>query len=58
MPEALRRFPERHTGKDRGKIFNLHRVFMMGLKEERRCKTEDRRKKDEMVGLEPTNGQV
>ena len=32
--------------------------FIMGLKEERRCKTEGRRKKDEMVGLEPTNGQV
>jgi hypothetical protein len=32
--------------------------FTMGLKEERRCKTEGRRRKDEMVGLEPTNGQV
>jgi hypothetical protein len=32
--------------------------FMKGLKEERRCETEGRRKKDEMVGLESTNGQV
>jgi hypothetical protein len=32
--------------------------FTKGLKEERRCKTEDRRKKDEMVGLESANGQV
>jgi hypothetical protein len=32
--------------------------FITGLKEGRRCKTEDRRKKDEMVGLESVNGQV
>jgi hypothetical protein len=36
MPEVSRRFPERHTGKDRRKIFELHRSFIMGLKEERR----------------------
>jgi hypothetical protein len=29
-----------------------------GLKEERPCKTKDRRKNDEMVGLESTSGQV
>ena len=27
MPEVSRRFPERHTGKDRRKIFELHRFF-------------------------------
>jgi len=32
--------------------------FIKDLKEERRWMTEGRRKKDEMVGLEPTNGQV
>jgi hypothetical protein len=32
--------------------------FIKDLKEERPCKTEGRRKKDEMVGLESTNGQV
>ena len=32
--------------------------FIKGLKEERRCRTEGRRKKDERVGLEPKNGQV
>jgi hypothetical protein len=31
---------------------------IMGLKEERRCKIGGRKKKDEMVGFEPTNGQV
>jgi len=30
----------------------------MGQKEETRCKIEGHGKKDEMVGLEPTNGQV
>jgi hypothetical protein len=30
----------------------------MGLKEEGRCKIEGHSKKDGMVGLEPTNGQV
>jgi hypothetical protein len=32
--------------------------FIKALKEERCCKIEGRRKKDGMVGLEPTNGQV
>jgi len=32
--------------------------FIKGLKEERHCRTEDRGKKDERVGLEPKNGQV
>jgi hypothetical protein len=32
--------------------------FITGLKEERWYKTEGRRKKDEMVGLESANGQV
>ena len=32
--------------------------FMKGLKGERRYETESRGKKDEMVGLESTNGQV
>ena len=30
--------------------------FIKGQKEERQGKTEGRRKKEEMVGLEPTNG--
>jgi len=30
MPEVFRRFPERRTGKDRRKIFNLHRFFYKG----------------------------
>ena len=33
-------------------------TFIMGLKEERRRKIEGRRKKDEMVGLESTNGRA
>ena len=32
--------------------------FTKGPKEERCCRTEGRRKKDEMVGLEPKNGQA
>jgi hypothetical protein len=32
--------------------------FIKRLKKERRSKTEGRKKKDEMVGLESTNGQV
>ena len=32
--------------------------FIKGLKEERRCKTEGRSKKEEMVGFEPPNGPV
>ena len=58
MPEVFRIFPERRTGKDRRRVFSVHRFFIKGLKEERRCETEGRRKKDEMVGLESTNGQV
>ncbi len=55
MPEVFRKFPERRTGKDRRRVFSVHRFFYKGL---RRCETEGRRKKDEMVGLESTNGQV
>jgi hypothetical protein len=33
-------------------------TFIKDLKKERHCKTEGRGKKDEMVGLESTNGQV
>jgi hypothetical protein len=40
------------------KFLDCTAFFIKGLKEERRCKTEGRRKKDEMVGLESTNGQV
>ncbi len=32
--------------------------FIKGLKGEKRCETEGRIKKDEMVGLESTDGQV
>jgi hypothetical protein len=39
-------------------FLNFTVSFIKELKEERRCKTEGRRKKDEMVGLESTNGQV
>jgi hypothetical protein len=41
MPEVFRRFPERRTGKDRRKIFNLHRFFYNGP--ERRKILHDRR---------------
>jgi hypothetical protein len=40
------------------KFLGYTALFLKGLKEDMRCKTEDRRKKDEMVGLESTNGQV
>lgn len=58
MSEVFRRFSERRTGKHRRKIFGYTVSFFNGVKEERRCRTEGRRKKDEMVGLEPNNGQV
>jgi hypothetical protein len=45
MPEAFRRFPERRTGKDRRRIFNLHRFFYKGP--ERRKALQDRRSKEE-----------
>ncbi len=45
MPEVFRRFPERHTGKDRRRIFNLHRFFYKGP--ERRKTLQERRSKEE-----------
>jgi hypothetical protein len=45
MPEAFRRFPERRTGKDRRRIFNLHRFFYNGP--ERRKALQDRRSQEE-----------
>lgn len=45
MPEVCRRFPERRTGKDRRKIFNLHRFFYNGP--ERRKTLHDRRAREE-----------
>ena len=45
MPEVFRRFPERLTGKDRRKIFELHRLFYKGP--ENRKALEDRRSQKE-----------
>ena len=45
MPEVFRRFPERRTGKDRRKIFGLHRLFYKGP--EKRKALEDRRSQKE-----------
>ena len=45
MPEVFRRLPERRTGKDRRKIFWLHRFFYKGP--ERRKALQDRRSKEE-----------
>ena len=45
MPEVFRKFPERRTGKDRRRIFNLHRFFYKGL--ERRKALKDRRSQEE-----------
>jgi hypothetical protein len=45
MPEVFRRFPERRNGKDRRKIFKLHRFFYKGP--ERRKALEDRRSLEE-----------
>jgi hypothetical protein len=49
MPEVFRRFPERRTGKTDAEFLGYTVCFIKELKEERRCKTEGRRKKDEMV---------
>ena len=45
MPDAFRIFPERRTGKDRNKIFNLLRFFYNGP--ERRKALQDRRSQEE-----------
>ena len=45
MPEVFRRFPERRNGKDRRKIFKLHRFFYKGP--ERRKDLQDRRSQEE-----------
>jgi hypothetical protein len=45
MPEVFRRFPERHTAKDRRKIFELHRFFYKAP--ERRKALQDRRSREE-----------
>ena len=45
MPEVLRIFPERRNGKDRRKIFGLHRFFHKGP--ERRKALQDRRSQEE-----------
>jgi len=59
MPEIFHRFPESRTGKDRRKIFSRHRFFYKGPERRKALGGgEDRGTKDEMVGLEPKNGQV
>jgi len=45
MPDAFRKFPERRTGKDRRKIFNILRFFYRGP--ERRKALQDRRSQEE-----------
>jgi hypothetical protein len=45
MREVFRRFPERRTGKERRKIFGLHRLVFKGP--ERRYALEDRRSQEE-----------
>jgi hypothetical protein len=45
MPQVLRIIPERRTGKDRRKVFSLHRFFHKGL--ERRKALHDRRAQEE-----------
>jgi hypothetical protein len=45
MPEVFRRLPERRTGKDRRKVFSVHRFFYKGL--ERRKTLRDRRSQEE-----------
>ena len=45
MPHVLRIIPERRTGKDRRRIFSLHRFFRKDL--ERRKALHDRRKREE-----------
>jgi hypothetical protein len=45
MPQVLRIIPERRTGKDRRRIFSLHRFFYKGS--ERRKTLQDRRMQEE-----------
>ena len=45
MSQALRIIPERRTGKDRRRIFSLHRFFHRGP--ERRKASQDRRSHEE-----------
>ena len=45
MPQALRIIPERRDGKDRRRIFSLHRFFYKGP--ERRKALQDRRSYEE-----------
>jgi hypothetical protein len=45
MPEVFRKFPERRTGKDRRRIFGLHRYFYKGF--EKRKALQDRRSPEE-----------
>jgi len=45
MPEVLRIFPERRTGKDRRRIFSMHRFYYKGP--ERRKALHDRRSQEE-----------
>ncbi len=45
MPEVFRRFPERRNGKDRRRVFSVHRFFYKGL--ERRKTLRDRRSQEE-----------
>ena len=45
MPKVIRIIPERRTGKDRRKVFSLHRFFYKGF--ERRKALHDRRAQEE-----------
>ena len=45
MSEVFRRLPERRSGKDRRKVFGIHRFFYKGP--ERRKARQDRRSKEE-----------
>lgn len=45
MPQSLRTIPERRTGKDRRRIFSLHRFFYKGP--ERRKALSDQRTQEE-----------
>jgi len=45
MPKVLRIIPERRTGKDRRRVFSLHRFFYKG--HERRMSFHDRRAHEE-----------
>ncbi|MFW9825064.1 MAG: hypothetical protein ACFFE4_19140 [Candidatus Thorarchaeota archaeon] len=45
MPGAFRKFPERRSGKDRRKIFNMRRFFYH--RPERRKALQDRRSQEE-----------